>query len=262
MNLRIKSEMFRIIFLAVVSLMGCCGFQLFSKDKEQTHPLIQHYLDLRRLCMTGYSAAPDSAMIYTVKAMEAADSIYGFGSREYVGIMSDYMIPDCMDFPELLEGIYNIVTTRFNPDSAYVYDAFYELGRVMSINKEYEKADNLFKMAAVRMESVEDSLMIEYQRALNWYNKSGQDLSFMMLPIIEKADRARHPYNHILKFKCYHQLAKNYSPHYQADYPATPMGFYELAEQYFDYVDEIDKTQLLYDKYRYLLNIDHREAIK
>lgn len=250
------------ILIFILLLLVNFNFGLKASSDSYDDKIIDDLLNKRRLCETGYSQYPDSALIYTLQALETAESIYGFGSRRYVDIMADYLIPDFMDRPNLLEDIYDIVTTRFNPDSAYVSSAYYELGRVMSCNREYDRADYLYRLAAERMESVEDSLMTEYQRALNWYEKSGHDLCFMMLPVLDKAYKASSPYDNILRFKCYHQLANNYSRLYMEDYPDSPLGFYELAEKYFDDADEIDQTQMLYDKYKYLLNIDHRAAIK
>lgn len=254
------------IVIAVVFIIGCGG-KGFSENNSNTSykysPDIDALLYKHDLCRKGYSIEPDSAVAYTVMALEEIQNKYGFGSREYVEVFTDYMIPDCTDNNNLLtEYIYPLVTTRFCPDSLYVGKAYYELGRVLSHKQEYPKADYLFSIAAERMESLEDSLMVEVERAINWQKRYNGVLYFGLHPLIDKAETLSSPYKETLLFKIYRLLGSNYVRLYSPDYPDSPLVFINKALEYFDYGDIGDKMLLLYEQYQLLLNYDHREAIK
>lgn len=255
------------MILAVVFIFGCGG-KGFSVNNTKTGLIkytadIDALLDKHDLCRKGYSIETDSAAAYTVMALEEIQNNYGFGSREYVEVFTDYMIPDCMENTSLLtEYIYPLVTTRFCPDSLYVGIAYYELGRALSHKQEYPKADYLFSLAAERTESLEDSLMVEVERAINWQKRYNGVLYFGLHPLIDKAETLRSPYKETLLFKIYRLLSRNYVRLYAPDYPESPLGFINKALEYFDYAEVGDKMLLLYEQYQLLIDYDHREAIK
>lgn len=248
----------------MISLIGCCGFQLFSTSVEpQYHPVIEQYLTNRKLCQTGYCEAPDSALIYTCKAVEAADSIYGFGSKEYVDIFSEYLIPDCMDYPDLMDNIYKIVMEGFSPDSTYVGYSYFMLGRIMNSNGDYERANQLLNLAVDRAGSKFDRVYADFYRILN-RKQLDPDIRFSneFLSLLNNIEDEDDEHYNALKFNIYHQLAKNFeSNNLEEGYPNSPEYFYEKSEQYFSNANVVEQMQMLFDKYHFLLNIDHREAI-
>lgn len=255
------------IMIAVVFIIGCGG-KGFSENNPNTSSYkystdIDALLYKHDLCRKGYSIEPDSAVVYTLMALDEIQNKYGFGSREYVEVFTDYMIPDCMDNTNLLtEYIYPVVTTGFCPDSLYVGKAYYELGRVLSQKHEYQKADQLFSFAAELTESLEDSLMVEVERAINWQKRYDGVLYFCLHPLIDKTETLRSPYKETLLLKIYSLLGSNYVRLYIPDYPESPLGFINKALEYFDYGDVGEKILLLYQQYKLLLSNNHREAIK
>lgn len=252
-----------IVFIAMFVLGYCCLLMASSgRTSEGYNDRIESLLRKHDLCKNGYSAEPDSADAYTIQALEEAESMYGFGSREYVEIFTDYAIPDCSDDKELLNNLFfPVVTTRFCPDSTYVATAYYELGRVLSRNEEYKKADFLFSLAKARARCVEDSVTVEIESAINWKNHTDGTMYFALQPIIEQAERSESPSREEFLFKIYHLLGKHYEPLNADDYPDSAMGFMEKASEFFDYAPVGDKMLFLFDEYRLLLKQDHRKAI-
>ena len=254
--------------LHTITLLTLLFFSIYLNgfaEKYENHypPVINELLDRRNLCITGFSASPDSALIYTCKAVEAADSIYGFGSKEYVDIFSEYMIYDCKDYPDLLDNIYKIVTEGFNPDSTYVAYSYFQLARILNSKGDFKRADHLFNITVDRAGSKFDSVYTDYYRILNKKQlDSDIRLSKEFKSLLERIEDENDEHYNSLRFNIYHQLAKYFeSDNPNEGYPSSPEYFYDKAEEYFEDAGTVNKMQMLFDKYNFLLNKDHREAI-
>lgn len=236
-----------------------------TNDSEKEYPeVITDLLHKHDLCKNGYSDDPDSAIVYTFQALKCADELYGFGSRKYVEIFTDYAIPDCSDQKNMLTYfIYPVVTARFCPDSIYVGNAYFELARALSMQNEYNRADYLFTLARERAACIEDSLTVEIERAINW-QKMGNGIGIMysvLNPLITQAESAPSPFKEECLFRIYHLLGKYYKRLYMDGYPDSAMGFMEKAKEYYEFAPISDKILFLQDEYRLLLEQDHRKAI-
>ncbi|MDE5997414.1 MAG: hypothetical protein K2G77_04285, partial [Muribaculaceae bacterium] len=104
---------------------------------------IDSLLNRHDLCEQGV-LLPDSALVYTMEAIQLANSRFGMNSEEYIMIFSDYLIPDVGDNQNMLcDYLYPVTTKILDPYTEWVWNAYYSLGISMADINENDKAIGL-----------------------------------------------------------------------------------------------------------------------
>lgn len=203
---------------------------------------------------------PDSAVVYTVKALELADSCFGFNSKRYGDIFIDYMIPDCRDNKQLLcEYIYPVVSEVFNPFADWVWRAYYKLGTIMEQLGELEKAKNLYSAV------INASAPIDYILRARIFN-CNLNRSYLSAPLeqdlhhlTEDVNQLPSPEKEELLFLMAKLIAKDYI---LRDDVGKAMEFIGYCERMEGHVSSHLLMDVLRLKHDLLLKSDHVAAVE
>ena len=219
---------------------------------------IDSLLNRHDLCEQGV-LLPDSALVYTMEAIQLANSRFGMNSEEYIMIFSDYLIPDVGDNQNMLcDYLYPMTTKILDPDTEWVWNAYYSLGISMADINENDKAIDLFERVITANSPQAAKLAAKIKMAPVKNRVTGEDMEAMLLPLLSETDSVPSPSKEDVSFMLSRKLAEYYSEINEYEKLIDIVNF---GEQFIDFVPKHEAIMLLNMKYNALILYDHLSAI-
>lgn len=247
--------------LFIIILFICYFSMLIAEDtigcncKEE----IDRLLFAHDLCERGYQN-PDSAGFYTVAALQLADSCYGFDSKEYMDIFTDYMIHDVRESKDMVCGeIYTLVTQVFNPFTPWIWRTYYRLGIVMEALEEYSKAKGLFEKAKMADIPSNEYLKASIHATRMDQQLNGGNLESMLEPLIDSIQALDKEEQADVAYLIARYIAEYYIENNNDE---KALEFIEYGERLTGHINVHNTLMLLEAKYRILLKYDHLAAVE
>ena len=114
---------------------------------------IDSLLNLHDQCRQGV-IYPDSAVHYSILALNTATEAFGVESEEYSDIFTDYFLSDIARYHEMLATqAYPLLKNSFDCSTPYGWRPFYRLASLLADYNETEKAEELYRTVIDRSPS-------------------------------------------------------------------------------------------------------------
>lgn len=254
------SKVIRFFVLTVFAVISPFHSVYADERGDDCTERIDSLLFLHDRCERGYQN-PDSTTYYTVTALQLAESCFGFDSKEYSDIYTDYMIHDWRENKQmLLDYIYPIVAQHFNPFTSWVWHPYYRLGTVMEDCGELDKAHELFEKVIMADTPQPKRIMAKIHLQNIKQQLKGGNLENMLEPLV---DEIRTISDIPERAEASYLLASSIADYYYKE------GNYEKALEFVGYGECLEghvssrKMIMLLDlKYHILLESDHIAAIE
>lgn len=254
----IRNTMHFSLCAILIAVATVCGYHGIGHGKEirqesKYTPEIDSLLREHDKCVRGESLS-DSAIVYTISALQLADSVYGIESKEYAEIFTDYMIADMSPNKNItVDRIYPLVMLM-NPETEGIWRTYYKLGVIMEQFQEDEKAKQLFYMASKCAVQKADQLRAEIWLRIEDFWISADNLEESLRPLLEDVRTLESHEKEDLLFLCTRYLVKYYIDTNQND---RAMQYIKEGEKLSECVSAYDMLLLLRDKYDLLVENDY-----
>lgn len=259
----IRNTMHFSLCAILIAVATVCGYHGIGHGKEirqesKYTPEIDSLLREHDKCVRGESLS-DSAIVYTISALQLADSVYGFESKEYAEIFTDCMIADMkLSRKVIVNHIYPIVIEKFNPHTEGIWRTYYKLGLIMDQFEENEKAWKLFDLAYNTAVNKADCIRAEIRACIAQQRISGGNIEEMLQSPFTEARKLDSPDREELLFLCLRYIVKY---HIASGNDDLALKFINIGEELSDFVSSHDMLLLLRDKYDIVIKNDHIAAM-
>ena len=251
--------------IAVVFLLGFHGIghsmdgvQFFEVD-ESAREKIDSLLTMHDLCRQGV-IYPDSAVYYSIQALDNASVAFGIESEEYTDIFTDYFLSDIARNRELLTTqAYTLLTETFNCSTSYGWRPFYRLASMLDNYNDTDKAIELYRVILNLSPSHKGRVMAGMELAKIQRRVEELNLEEAYEKYKGDVDALQSPEREDVLIKIAIDLASYFL---SIDNDDKALEYINLGERLTGHVSSHKMLGLLRVKYDYLLRHNHREAVE
>lgn len=251
--------------IAVVFLLGFHGIghsmdgvQFFEVDVSAREK-IDSLLMMHDLCRQGV-IYPDSAVYYSIQALDIASFTFGIESEEYTDIFTDYFLSDIASNRELLTTqVYTLLTQTFDCSTSYSWRSFYRLACLLDNFNDTDKASELYRVILNLSPSHKGRIMAGM--ALAKIQRRAEDLNLEEAyeKFKDDIDALQSPEREDVLIEIAIDLASYFL---SIDNDAKALEYISLGERLTGHVSSHKMLGLLRVKYDYLLRRNHREVVE
>ncbi|MDE6018067.1 MAG: CHAT domain-containing protein [Muribaculaceae bacterium] len=219
---------------------------------------IDSLLNLHDQCRQGV-IYPDSAIHYSILALNTATEAFGIESEEYSDIFTDYFLSDIARYHEMLATqAYPLLTNTFDCSTPYGWRPFYRLASLLADYNETEKAEELYRTVINRSPSPKGRVLAGMELAKIQQREESSDLEQAYLGFMDDITALQTPDRENVLIEIAIDLASYFL---SLDNDDKTLEYIDNGERLKGHVSSHKMLRLLSVKHDYLLRHNHRAAI-
>ena len=252
------------IIIAVLFLLGLHGIGHSMDDSDgigvasNSMETIDSLLNLHDKCRQGV-IYPDSAIHFTILALNTATEAFGLESEEYSDIFTDYFLSDIARYHEMLvTQAYPLLTQTFDCSTPYGWRPFYRLACLLADFNDTEKAEELYRTIVNHSPSPKGRVLAGMELANIQQREENLDLEQAYLKYMDDITALQTPDRE----KVLIEIAINLASYFLSlDNDDKALEYIDNGERLKGHVSTHKMLRLLSVKHDYLLRHNHRDAI-
>ncbi|MDE7345182.1 MAG: CHAT domain-containing protein [Muribaculaceae bacterium] len=226
-----------------------------DKDPIET---IDSLLNLHDQCRQGV-IYPDSAVHYSILALNTATEAFGVESEEYSDIFTDYFLSDIARYHEMLATeAYKLLTETFNCSTPYGWRPFYRLASLLANFNEIEKTTELYRTVVKQSPSPKGRVLAGMELAKIQQREENLNLEQAYLGFMDDITALQTPDRENVLIEIAIELASYFL---SLDNDDKTLEYIDNGERLKGHVSTHKMLRLLSVKHDYLLRHNHRAAI-